>query len=75
MGRFLNRKHRPVRKRGAWRENADTEAAERVRDAEEKEEKPPSPEIVKWRQELRRAYFEQEPYILSESREEDEPPG
>ena len=51
---FLNRKHRPVRKKGPWRENADLEAAERVKDAG-KEEKPPSPEIVKWRRELRGA--------------------
>jgi hypothetical protein len=50
---FLNRRHRPrARKKGPWRENADLEAAERVQDAE-KEEKPPSPEIVKWRRELR----------------------
>ena len=40
---FLNRRHRPrAWKKGPWRENADLEAAERVKDAEGgKEAKPP----------------------------------
>ena len=68
---FLNRKNTPrPRKKGPRRGNADLEAAERVQDAEgEKEAKPPSPEIVKWRRDLRGA---REPYIYPEPGEEND---
>ena len=67
---FLNRNTpRKSRKKGPWRENADLEAAERVQDAEGgKKAKPPSPEIVKWRRDLRGA---REPYIYPEPGEEE----
>jgi len=51
---LLDRRRARRRKKGPWRENADPEAAERVRESE-KEEQPPPPEIVRWRRELRGA--------------------
>ena len=64
---FLNRRHARRRKKGPWRENADPEAAERVREAEE-EKQPPSPEIVRWRRELRGARKDDEESGLQQER-------